>query len=117
MKRTQLQISQLAAMLVLRLPRKSANTHWAAVDAGKLTNLAKKADLHATNLSNGYVTQEWYDEAQETIFTKANVLLQRYHLRAEVGGDPHGYCLKLFATKGESLRGNTMGGDEAGWGV
>lgn len=90
--------------------------NYPAVDAealeSSLYRLALKAERNAESLCN--VTD--YTDKLEQLHTSLNALAKRHciDLRAKIGGDPRGYCLKLILPDGTY---NTWGGPEAGYGI
>lgn len=111
-----MELAELSALLARRNPAAHANK--VACDARDLIRLGRRAETNATNLCNIPNYQETFDKRKRSIKLKAAVICGHYGLRAETAGDPRGYCLRLFAVEGSpALRGNTMGGDESGYGI
>lgn len=86
------------------------------VDADKLQNalysLALACERNALNLCN---TPNWPDERDGLRLKLSNICHKfKIEIRAEVTGDPRGFCLKLHLPNGDW---NSMGGKEAGYGI
>jgi hypothetical protein len=85
-------------------------------DAVKLQNdlfkLAIKCEANAICLCN---TPDHIDQ-RDMLRHQLRVIAQKHgiELRADVSGDPRGYCLKLHLPDGAY---NTMGGAESGYGI
>lgn len=77
-----------------------------------LFNLALRCERNARGLCN---EQDWPDQRDELRAAFAK-LCKRHgiKLRADVTGDPRGYCLKLHLPDGSW---NTWGGKETGYGI
>lgn len=115
--KTRKETAELAAMLALRCMAAKA-PHQIAADALMLSRLASAAESNALALCNGDRQQDAYDRKKESIERRANAIAAGYWLRAKCGGDPRGYCLRLYSTNAKRpLRGNTWGGDQEGYGV
>jgi hypothetical protein len=86
------------------------------VDATKLQNalfaLAVKCERNAMGICN---EQGWEDQ-RDSLRDQLAELAKRFKiaLRADVTGDPRGFCLKLHLPDGSH---NTWGGKESGWGI
>lgn len=79
----------------------------------RLHRLALKCEYNAENLCNidGYVDKR--DELWKT-YAKICKTHNVEGMRAQIGGDPRGFCLKLFLPDGTY---NSWGGVEAGYGI
>lgn len=86
--------------------------HHIAADAMKLQRLGRSASNNATRLCNIPNYQERHDINAGRIHAQATEILKKYDLKCTVEGDPRGFCLFI-----QGLPGNTLGGDEAGYGV
>jgi hypothetical protein len=113
---TRKQVAELSAMLALRAPKVSPSA--TAEAALKLCRFAAAAETNAVNLCNVPNYQARHDRKRDSIVKHAAPVAAIYGLSVQCGGDPRGYCLKLFAMPGKPpVRGNTWGGDEDGYGV
>ena len=87
-------------------------------DCLTLSRIAATATRHATNLCNVPNYQPIWDKKKRGLLIRANAVVRPYGCTAEIGGDPRGCCLKLFAEpETPELRGNTWGGNESGYGI
>ena len=90
--------------------------NYPGVDAEKLQDalyrLALKCERNALELCN---TQDHVDQ-RDQLRKSFDRICKKYgvELRAEIGGDPRGYCLKLHLPDGAY---NTWGGRESGYGI
>lgn len=83
-----------------------------AADAMALQRLGRSATNNATRLCNVPNYQERHDRQAGSIHAKAQAILKPYGLTCTVGGDPRGYNLFVIG-----LPGNTLGGDQDGFGI
>jgi hypothetical protein len=109
------ELAELAVMLGRRMENVSVYT--TAKTCVELSRLATRAQSIAVALCNGDITQETFEKLKERLTFKANTILQPFHLRAVIGGDPRGPVFRLHNHGGMVVRGNTMGGDEDGYAV
>jgi len=113
MKKDQL---EFVAVLAQDYPKQGA--YLIGLSASRLMALARKAQNDATALCNGYIQQDEYDKrhtkTSQKVFSVLSALAESVPAKFEVGGDPRGYCLKVFMPSG---RYNTFGGKESGYGV
>lgn len=84
----------------------------AATDAMALQRLGRSAANNATRLCNIPDYQERHDIIAGKLHAQAQAILKPYGLRCTVGGDPRGFCLFVVG-----LPGNTLGGDQDGYGI
>jgi hypothetical protein len=101
-------VSELSQMLSARAPGGLWGDIYA--DAVTLIKLGRRAERDAERVCN----EEGYESKDEQIEKRARAIAEKYGLTADTQGDPRGYCLRLH---GAGLRGNSWGGDEAGYGV
>lgn len=113
------QIAELAALLALRAAKGGAcSASRIGADALALAQLAASAETNAVRLCNLVDYQEKFDAKKARIEKTANGIVEAYGLRAHHTGDPRGFCLRLVAAPGaEVVRGNSLGGDEEGYGL
>lgn len=88
-------VATLAAMLA-RIPYalSERGPGGCAADAAALNTLATRATTNAVYLCN-VGGQDRYEKRQASVKRKAAEILEPYGLRASVGGDPRGSCLKI----------------------
>ncbi len=111
---TRKDIAETAAFLAQRAPGFS----YARIgsDALRLLRYGQSAVTNATNLCNVTNYQARYDRKKASMRSKVLDLVDAYQLTAEIGGDPRGSCLRLFAKPGTpDIRGNGWSGDEGGF--
>lgn len=111
---------ELAVILSRHGPMKDPNIFLAAdvaEIARKLIREAAGQTRLSVDLCNGAVSQEFYAQCKAARKIRIDVLLAYTGVRAELGGDPRGYVLKLFSTTKKPLPHNSWGGAESGWGV
>lgn len=115
--KTRNELAHLAAVLALRSSHK--NPQWVSDDSLLLCRIAATATRIATALCNGEMQQDTFASKKKRLAARLDYLRARYDVRFEIGGDPRGYVLRMFAGDGRSakLRGNGWGGDEAGYGI
>ena len=115
--KTRNELAHLSAILAFRCNHK--NPAWVASDALLLCRIGATAARLATALCNGQIEQDEFDRKKSRLLPRLTEAAARYDVRFEIGGDPRGYVLRMFAKDGRSqkLRGNTWGGDEAGYGI
>lgn len=88
------------------------------VDVESLGKLASRATSRAIANCNGWIDTERLERQTSAIEKRADVILLPYGLRSRTTGDPRGFCLRLHALPcSPSVRGNTWGGDEGGYGI
>lgn len=89
-----------------------------ASDAMRLQKLGRRARNNETKRCNvpDYYSEEnhgcKYNGEQARMSALLREILAPYRLKGSVGGDPRGYCLHILG-----LPGNTLGGDEDGFGI
>ncbi|KAB0269047.1 hypothetical protein [Microvirga brassicacearum] len=88
--------------------------------------VARRAVQHCNGIPRyegkpGQLVATWHQEDEDRKerldardLAKASEIAARYGAKAQIGGDPRGYTLRLFLASG---RNNTFGGAESGWGV
>jgi len=107
-----------AAILARLYPDALKSPSAVAQDAIALQKLGRQADSNAIALSNAYRNQDAFAKRCKSIAKRAADILEPYGLRANVGGDPRGYCLKITAAPGQpAIPHNTWGGAEYGYGI
>ncbi len=77
-----------------------------------LYKLALKCEVNALGLCNTPNFEDKRDELREQF--KAICLKHGLELKADITGDPRGYCLKIHLPDGSY---NTWGGKETGYGI
>lgn len=111
-------VLQAAALAVMLERRRGNASVYPPPDVQELFALGRRAAALALKQCNDPRWSDKDEKAQTRCEKRANEIVEPYGLRAEVQGDPRGYCLKLFSTdKRKPLRGNTFGGDESGYGI
>lgn len=105
-------VAELAGHLAVRGTGVMFKPPKAAVDALKLQRLGRSASTNAVHWCNGTKDQAKCIAANVRYLAQATEILKPYGLKAKVGGDPRGYCLHILG-----LPGNTLGGDEEGYGI
>ena len=113
------EIAELAAVLAERAAVTGKfNRAWIAGDTLLIARIAVAANTKACALCNGDIEQDKFDKAKERLYKHLEPLAAQYAVRFEIGGDPRGYVLKMFANDGTApISGNTWGGDESGYGI
>lgn len=110
MSTTQENRLQLAVLLSRRGP--AFNAYRIAQDVKALATIGADSDAWGVHLCNGTREQDKYEKRMDGLKNRATTLLEPYGLEFTLGGDPRGYTFKIIG-----LPGNTLGGDEAGFGV
>lgn len=125
-RETTLNIARLAAYLAAQLTQQNGFSatgdfaYWshgistgAAKDALALHKLGNKARKLAEENCNGTLPELRYARLDGEILREATTILSPYKgLKASSGGDPRGYVFHIHG-----LPGNTLGGDEHGYGI
>lgn len=77
-------------------------------DVETLQNCAAHMQRLATRLCNGVIDQTKYDQSKELVSTKLKHHIHNNSVafKFEFGGDPRGFCLKIFNSKGEQINPN-----------
>jgi hypothetical protein len=111
--KTRKEIAKLAAVLAVRC----GNLALVADDTMLLARIGAAAETKAEQLCNDEIEQWKFDLAQYRLCVRLKPLVGRYAVRFEIGGDPRGYVLKMFSNDARPIGGNTLGGDEGGYGI
>jgi hypothetical protein len=118
MKTDYIQNTITLAVELARRPDQDLGAERIASDAMKLQTLGRRADSASVALCNGWIDQDKHERKAASIRKSADAILTFYSLRAKVGGDPRGYCLKIVAQPDcPPFAFNTWGGQESGYGV
>lgn len=118
--KSRLQIAELAALLASRktdLTKEGWSQFRTAQDTLLICRVAASAETIAVQLCNGVISQELFEHKQGKLLAKIKPLQEPYKVRFEIGGDPRGCVLKMFNAGGAPIHGNTLGGDESGYGI
>lgn len=112
--KTRKQIAELAAILATRIHRKP---HRIAEDVMLLSRMGAAAETIAVRLCNGDINQDQFEKRKGSIAKRLKEVEETYSVRFGIGGDPRGYVLKMYSQNDKPIFGNTLGGDEEGYGI
>ena len=99
---------ELAIMLARRSKRTIGQV---AADVAALGRIGRRAVSIAVAQCN-YLETDKADRLREPLRRRADAILKSYRLKPLITEDPRGYCFRVLG-----LPGNTLGGDEDGFGV
>jgi hypothetical protein len=114
------EVAVLAALLAVRRSEgKLSQSHaWGVTeDTMLICRIATSASTIAVALSNGWIEQDQFERKKERLLKRLEQFQEPYKVRFEIGGDPRGWVLRMFSTTAQPIKGNTLGGDEDGYGI